>query len=53
MKVSTNDFKAHYQSKANECKAKCESCKCSGDLVAAKMHETEAENYENAVSKIN
>ena len=52
MKLATNDFKAHYQLKANECKEKCESCKCDGDLVSAKKHQAEALNYENAISKI-
>ena len=52
MKLSTSDFKEHYELKANEAKAKCESCKCNGDLKGAKRHESEMLNYQGAIDKV-
>ena len=52
MKVSTNDFKTHYQLKSDECKLKCESCKATGDLETAKTHQDNAKNYDKAISKL-
>ena len=52
MKASNNDFKAHYEVKASECKAKAERCKAGGDLKGADMHNKDALNYKNAIRKI-
>ena len=52
MKIPASDFKAHYQLKAKECKAKYESCKADGDLVTAKIHQDNADNYDKAISKL-